>query len=136
MKKRRLLAGLVDYLIACFIQAVLMIWFVALPLLLRSGSADSRSILLRNLLITLCSLFYLFIRDNLGRRSIGKRIFKLRIVVKGTNEQAGFAKRLLRNCTWPLGFVEIIILLVWGERLGDRLARTAVTAAGNGRVSI
>ena len=55
-------------------------------------------------------------------------MMKLKIMNTKTKEKASLTKRILRNITWFLGFVEIIILLATGKRIGDRLAGTEVVA--------
>ncbi|QQO10374.1 RDD family protein [Breznakiella homolactica] len=124
MNNKRLFAGIIDFVVTCFIQAFLMMIFLILPL--TQDKIRSDQIMSRQLLITYCFIIYLLIRDVLGKRSIGKRILKLKIVVKGSEEEASFKQRLLRNITWLLGPVEIIYFLIKKERLGEKIFKTDV----------
>lgn len=60
-------------------------------------------------------------------RSIGKRIMKLNIV-SADGGKARIWQMLLRNVTLIISPVEIILVLMGGRRLGDRLAKTEVEA--------
>lgn len=68
-----------------------------------------------------------------GGRSIGKRL--LRLVIINTDEENCFEKKvpigrmLLRQVIFIFfGFIEIIILLITGKTLGDRVSKTAVVS--------
>jgi uncharacterized RDD family membrane protein YckC len=124
MNNKRIYAGIIDYLIACVIQTILMGLFFIKPLL--TGDMDTFNIMIRMFIITYCSVMYLVIRDNIGKKSIGKRIFKLKIVNKIDNNESNFSKRFLRNITWLLGGIDIIVFLLLKERLGDKIVGTDV----------
>lgn len=124
MNRKRIYAGIIDYVITCVIQTVLMGLFFIKPLL--TGEADTVNLMARMCIITYGSVMYLIIRDNIGTKSVGKRIFKLKIVNKHDHNEAGFSKRLLRNVTWLLGGIDVIVFLVLKERLGDRIFGTNV----------
>jgi uncharacterized RDD family membrane protein YckC len=126
MFNKRIYAWIVDFLIACGIQFVLMVFFFFIPLFSNMGVWDMNNIMARELTITYCSVMYLVIRDIMGKKSIGKRIFNLKIINKDDNTEANFAKRILRNVTMLLGPVEIVIFFILKERLGDKIAGTNV----------
>lgn len=58
--------------------------------------------------------------------SIGKRIMKLEIIDSKTQEKALLTKRILRNVTWVLSFIEVIFLIASDKRIGDRITGTEV----------
>jgi TM2 domain-containing membrane protein YozV/uncharacterized RDD family membrane protein YckC len=127
MNTKRILAGIIDFLITAVINAVLMVLFLIMPLL--NNNIDTVNILnlmARELTITYCAMMYMVIRDILGNKSIGKRIFKLKIVDKNNGEKTKFIKRFLRNITWLLGPIDIIVFLISKERLGDKIVGTNV----------
>jgi uncharacterized RDD family membrane protein YckC len=126
MNNKRIYAGIVDFLIACFIQTILMGLFFIKPLLNNTGDINTFNIMVRMFTISYCSMMYLVIRDIIGKKSIGKRIFKLKIVNKCDNSETNFLKRLLRNITWLLTWVDILVFLISKERLGDKIFGTDV----------
>ena len=126
MNKKRIYAGIVDFLIACLIQTILMGLFFIRPLLNNTGDINTFNIMVRMFTISYCSMMYLVIRDIIGKKSIGKRIFKLKIVNKCDNSETNFLKRLLRNVTWLLTWVDIVVFLISKERLGDKIFGTTV----------
>jgi uncharacterized RDD family membrane protein YckC len=126
MDNKRIYAGIIDFLIACVIQTILMGLFFIKPLLNNTGDINDYNIMIRMLIISYCSVIYLVIRDVIGKRSIGKRIFKLKIVNKCDNNETSFLRRLLRNITWLLSWIDIIAFFVLKERLGDKIFGTNV----------
>jgi len=127
MEKKRVYAGFIDFMIACIIQTFLIAVFFIKPILNSVEDLNIIDLMLKQLTISYCSTCYLIVRDIIGKRSIGKRIMKLRIVDKTNGNNANFIKRLLRNITWLLGPIEIILFLISKERLGDKIAMTFVT---------
>ena len=126
MNGKRVIAGIIDYVIAGFIQTVLMMLFFIIPLQNNKLASGDLDILFRMMTITYCSMGFLIIRDIIGKRSLGKIIMKLKIVIKKNEKDASFVKRLLRNLTWILGPVDIIVFLITQERLGDKIIGTKV----------
>jgi len=126
MNNKRIYAGIIDYLITCLIQTILMGLFFIKPLLSNMGDISTFNITARMFAITYCSVMYLVIRDNIGGKSIGKRIFKLKIINKNDNNEANFLKRFLRNITCLLGGIDVIIFLILKERIGDKILGTTV----------
>jgi uncharacterized RDD family membrane protein YckC len=51
---------------------------------------------------------------------------KLKIVNKNDMKEADFIRRIVRNITWLLNWIEIIIFFATKERIGDRIAGTTV----------
>ena len=122
--KKRYVAGIIDFGIAALLQSLLMFVFIMIPLV--AGRLDSSEVIGLNIRITGISMLYLLLRDIFGKKSIGKYIQKLTIVDKVSGHEARFAFRLLRNVTWILGPIEVLVLLVSKQRLGDLLAKTNV----------
>jgi len=123
---KRTIAGFIDYLITCFIQTILMVFLLIIPLLESGNNNDIIPIIIRFFIISYCSMSFLIIRDILGKRSIGKIIMKLKIVNKIDGNESNTQKRFLRNLTWLLGPLDIIIFLITKERLGDKIFGTNV----------
>lgn len=124
MNGKRVLAGLIDLIIACIIQFILMIFFIVVPVILRAEQLNI--VLVLNLVITFVTVNYMLLRDLIGGRSIGKRLVGLKVIDKQTGEPAGLLKCLVRNLTWFIGTIDIIVYLIKGARLGDMLAGTDV----------
>ena len=124
---KRVIAGVIDYLILCVIQAILMFLFVILPLINNTAESDISEIIKTNMVITLCTLCFFIFRDILGKKSIGKRIMKLKIINKNDGKETVLSKRILRNITWVIMPIEIIIILINKERLGDMIVGTTVS---------
>ena len=126
MNTKRLIAGIIDFVIVSLIQSILMMLFFIKPLMDGNFIAEGLNILIRQLSITYCSMGFFIVRDIIGKKSLGKTIMKLRIVDKNDGKEVNFIKRLLRNLTWVLGPIDIIVFLVTKERLGDNIAKTNV----------
>ena len=121
MHKKRIIAEAIDFLITCTLQAVLFTLFIIKPLLEMEVYVDFNVVFGRNLIITFCSLLFLIIRDVLGKKSIGKIIMKLKIINKNDGSETGFLKRFIRNLTWLLGPIDIIVFSITKERTGDKI---------------
>jgi uncharacterized RDD family membrane protein YckC len=126
MDTKRIIAGIIDYVITCLIQAILLAFFLIMPLIRSENGEITFNIMVRGLVITYCSMFYMVIRDILGKRSIGKMFIKLKIVNKNDGNESNFLRRFLRNITWLLGAFEIIAFLIMKERIGDKIAGTDI----------
>ena len=100
-------------------------FFLIMPLL-ESGNNGDINPIIRVFIISYCSMSFLLIRDIIGKRSIGKIIMKLKIVNKIDGNDSNLSKRFLRNLTWLLGPLDIIIFLITKERLGDKIFGTNV----------
>ena len=123
MESKRIQAGIIDFLISATIQVILMLIFIVIPQV--NNKINYFDIYSLNLKLTLISVSYLIFRDILGKKSIGKRIIKLKIIDSNSNP-ASFLKRFLRNITWFFGIIEVIVLIFTKKRIGDRLAGTNI----------
>jgi uncharacterized RDD family membrane protein YckC len=92
--------------------------------------------MLRAFVYTGIAWLYLLIRDIPPCGSIGKLIMKQRIVSADTNAPAVLWQRIVRNLTWILGPVEILVYLIAKKRLGDMLARTTVATLEDNRKNV
>ena len=126
MNIKRIYAWLVDFFIICIIQSFLMVIFIIIPLLNNVEIFHVSNIIIKQLCLTFFSTFLLIIRDVIGKKSLGKKIFKLMILDNMTNNEANLLKRIIRNLTWLLGPTEIIFFLITGDRLGDKIAGTKI----------
>lgn len=72
--------------------------------------------------VLLC-LFLL--KDFITGRSIGKMLFSLKIT-QNNDLPIKRIKLLLRNITYILGFIEIILVMIGNERMGDIFTKTYV----------
>ena len=126
MNTKRVYAGLIDFVITCIIQIILMGIFIFRPLLGAVENIISFNIMARQLIITYCSILYLIIRDIFWKKSIGKKIFKLKIIDRNNGDEASIIKRILRNLSWVLGPVDILVFIITRERLGDKIFGTNV----------
>jgi uncharacterized RDD family membrane protein YckC len=124
---KRIYAWYIDLVIVGIFAVLLEILFI-LALINSTEKLDFINIILRQLILTYSSWSLLIIRDVIGKKSLGKRILKLKIVNKNDGKEAVLIKRLVRNLTWLLGPVEIIVFLIVKERIGDKIAGTDVIA--------
>lgn len=83
-------------------------------------------ILIFGLLVVLYPVFFLLKDFVLRGRSIGKRIFKLYVINKMTNEPANSNSLILRNVFFFLAPISAILLLATKESIGDRITNTTV----------
>ena len=126
MDIKRIYAWIIDFVIICIIQALLTGILIIKLALGSTESFDYSTFFLRYLILTYCSMLLLIIRDIIGKKSVGKRIFRLKIVDKDTGAEVNKIKKFLRNVTWLLGPIEVIVYLITKERLGDKITRTSV----------
>ena len=124
MNTKRIVAGIIDFFIIALIYEIPFVIFIMLPLI--TGQISSDIVIERALYCTLFALFLLIFKDIFKNGSIGKRIMKLEIVDSKTKEKALLTKRILRNVTWVLSFIEVIFLIASDKRIGDRIAGTEV----------
>ncbi len=127
MQTKRIIAGIIDFIIIAVIYEIPFFILIILPLI--AGGLSSINMIDRIFFCTLIALFLLIFKDVFKKGSIGKQIMKLEIIDIKTNEKAFLSKRILRNLTWFLSFVEVIVLMATGKRIGDRIAGTEVVAA-------
>lgn len=125
MNVKRFLAFIIDFVITAIINNI-PFWILIMIPLLRGHRLPSSSIILRAMLSTLIAFIYLLLRDLPKNGSVGKMIMKLKVVDAKTKGPASMGKRLLRNVTWFLSWIEIIVYLAAKKRIGDMLAKTDV----------
>jgi uncharacterized RDD family membrane protein YckC len=114
MKKKRLVAMIIDFAIIMLISQV----FVFMSFI-------EQNYLMK---ITFSIMFSLFLcRDNLNGQSLGKRLMKIQVVDNSTMQTVTSFKYILRNlflCVWP---IELLLVLINGDRrLGDYVAKTKI----------
>jgi uncharacterized RDD family membrane protein YckC len=126
MNTKRIIAGIIDFFITSFIQVILLSLFFIKPLMESGQNGNVFNNMVRCLIISYCSVSFMVIRDIIGKMSIGKKIMKLKIINKNNGEETAWVKRLMRNLTWLLGPVDLIVFLFTNERLGDKIVGTNV----------
>ena len=94
--------------------------------ILQGNALAGNAIMTRTFISTFIAYILLVFKDIFKDGSIGKKIMKLKIIDSETNESASLGKRILRNVTWFLSWIEIIVYFVTYKRIGDRLAKTDV----------
>ena len=99
MNSKRLIAGIIDFVIVGLIQSVLMLLFLIKPLMDGTLNNEGFHFIIRQLTITYCSIGFLIIRDIIGKKSLGKIIMKLKIINKNDGKEVNSIKRFLRNLT-------------------------------------
>lgn len=127
---QRLISMFVDHVIMTFTIA-LGCCIISLPILLLSATKINSEIDILGggfLAITAFFLFSLYFnKDILNGQSPAKKILRLQVVDRATNEAANPLRCLLRNLTiliWPIEV--IVILFSPSQRLGDKIANTKV----------
>lgn len=123
MNSKRIGAFLIDFIITAMIMNIPFWILVMYPTIKGKQPSD---IIARTLISTLLAFSYLILRDLPKKGSIGKRVLKLKIIDSRTKELASRKQRFLRNITLLLNWIEIIVFLASGKRLGDRLAKTEI----------
>ncbi|MBP5436555.1 MAG: RDD family protein [Treponema sp.] len=123
MDSKRIGAFFVDFIITAIIMNIPFMVLVMYPTIKGQQPSD---VILRTLISTLIAFLYLILRDLPKNASIGKRIFKLKIIDSKTKEEATLKQRFLRNLPLLLNWIEIITFVCSGKRIGDRLAKTDV----------
>lgn len=119
---RRIIAGIIDWNI---------IWLISfLPLLFNPLENNRPSIKDFGTLLLIFILFFAFslFKDLTFRNaSIGKKLLNIKVVKAGTEDNASVSSMILRNITFLIASIEIIVLFVNKKRrLGDLLAKTQV----------
>ncbi|MBQ6717937.1 MAG: RDD family protein [Clostridia bacterium] len=121
---RRILAWIIDWNLSglpCMLYTTIFMDVFKRPSIQNLGY-----ILIMMLLVFLYPVIFVF-RDLIFRgRSVGKRLFKLHILDKNTNEIASKKQKIIRNLFFFLYFVDGIVLISTKESIGDRIANTIV----------
>ena len=113
MLGKRILAFAIDYMSVMIFFSVLS--FVPVKNL-------NRSLLISYTFFIIFGEVYFIIKDIFGR-SLGKRIMGIKIV-RVDGRKPSIIRLILRNITISIWPVEIVLLLLGKEKLGDRLAKT------------
>ena len=117
MSIKRICAFIIDFIIVTVIYEIPFFILVMIPLL--KGQKGAVEFIMPR-------VFLCVFKDSFKFGSLGKKILKLKIVERGTNQPASLGKRILRNVTWILSWVEFIVYAAAGKRIGDMLAKTDV----------
>lgn len=121
---RRILAWIIDWNLSglpCMLYTTIFMDVFKRPSIQNLGY-----ILIMMLLVFLYPVTFV-LRDLIFRgRSVGKRLFKLHILDKNTNETASKKQKIIRNLFFFVYFVDGIVLISTKESIGDRIANTIV----------
>ncbi len=125
VKMRRLLAWIIDWNIAGFPIFIIMTIFLSV---FQSKAFESPHPAAFVMLFVMALFPVIFIlRDFIMRgRSVGKRITGLIILDNSTGEPIKSSKLIIRNLFLIIMQIDVIVLLVSGQSVGDRVAHTAV----------
>lgn len=123
MNGKRIGAFFIDFMITAMIMNIPFWVLVMYPTISGHQPAD---IIVKTLLSMLIAFLYLIFRDLPKKGSIGKRILKLKIIDGDTKENASVGQRFVRNIPLLLNWIEIIVFIATGKRIGDRIAKTDV----------
>lgn len=125
MTSKRIGAFFIDFIIIALIYNFPFFILVMLPMI--QGQKLMVDVIMSKVFICVIFAFILFVfKDVFKNGSIGKKIMKLKIIDSDTKEDSSIGKRILRNTTWILSWIEIIVYLISNKRIGDRIARTEV----------
>lgn len=123
---KRVIAFVIDWNITLFPFVFI---FSFLATFFRQESALIPLFFLLCFLSVICAFGVFVLRDVIFKgRSLGKRIFGLYVYEKSSLKQASLRQCFLRNVFFFLYFIDGIILLITGQTIGDRVARTLVTS--------
>ena len=125
MESKRIGAFVIDFIIIALIYDIPFFILVMFPIL-QGNALAGNAIMTRTFISTFIAYILLVFKDIFKDGSIGKKIMKLKIIDSETKEPAPLGKRILRNVTWFLSWIEIIVYFVTYKRIGDRLAKTDV----------
>lgn len=126
VKMRRVLAFVIDWNIVGFlVLTVLSTTFSSFLQPTTIGESNFKTLIALFIMLLYPVLFIL--RDFImGGRSVGKRILGLIVVDKNTGEIAKSTRLVIRNLFLFLMQIDVVVLLVSGASIGDRVAHTAV----------
>ena len=133
----RLKSSIVDFLISIIILVIFLFLFIYTKenmYKVETGQIELSVMKFRIIITVFISFLYLLVKDIIGDRSIGKKIFKLKIIDIKTGNIASLNQRLLRNIFiyifsfLYLFFIIEFLMIVFnkGKRLGDIIAKTEV----------
>lgn len=125
MNMKRILSFIIDFVIIAIIYEIPFVILVLVPSI-QGKFTSVQAIFIRILISTFVAYLLMVFKDIFKDGSVGKKIMKLTIVDSGTKKPASIGKRILRNVTWFLSWIEIIVYLAAKKRIGDMLAKTDV----------
>lgn len=128
MDSKRLVAIIIDFVIAALINNIPFFFLIILPTMQGNGPKEPAELMSRALISSMIAMLYLIFRDLPSGGSIGKMIMKLKVVDAETKAPVSAGRRILRNVTWLLNWIEIFTSLITQKRIGDRIAKTDVIA--------
>lgn len=125
VKLLRILAWIIDWNIAGF-SIVLILTIYSLLFESRATEVSSHNTLPIFFIMMLFPVLFV-LRDVIMRgRSIGKRITGLIVLDKSTGEIAQLSKLFIKNLFHGIVHIDVIVLLISGASIGDRVANTVV----------
>ncbi|MBP5401605.1 MAG: RDD family protein [Treponema sp.] len=124
MNPKRIGAFFIDLIIIAVIYEIPFFILVMIPMF--QGAMTDSLIIQRTLLCTFFGYILFIFKDVFKNGSLGKRIMKLKIIDSETKENASTGKRILRNITWIISWIEFLVYIAAKKRLGDMLAKTDV----------
>ncbi len=125
VKMRRLLAWLIDWNI-CGLPVFIIMTIILSVFQSRAFESPSSVTFIMLFIMGLFPILFI-LRDFVMRgRSVGKRITGLIILDKSTGEPIKSSKLIIRNLFLIIMQIDVIVLLVSGQSVGDKVAHTAV----------
>lgn len=123
--EKRIIAFIIDLLIAALIQFVMFLIFIIIPL--SREQMASHMVISTNIKITMISFLYILLRDVIGGKGIGKRMMNL-MVRDSSGAECSIWRIILRNISLLIWPVEGIVILIDKnrKRLGDKIFHTDV----------
>ncbi len=125
VKIRRMLAWLIDWNIIGF-SIMILVAFITTYFQDTASEGSQLPELLLMFIILLFPVCFIFRDIIFGSRSLGKKITRLMVLDKITGKPAHMGKRILRNLFLPIVEADMIVMLVSGFSIGDRVANTVV----------
>ncbi len=121
---RRIVAWIIDWNLSglpCMIYTTIF-----MEVFKRPSFENIGYILIFILLVFLYIIAFVFRDVIFMGRSVGKRIFRLFVWDKNTNEKASVSQRIIRNLFFFIYPVDGIVLIITKESIGDKIANTIV----------
>lgn len=123
MKDKKLVAFAIDFVITAVVYTV-PFYFMAVRPVLAGLAIDSKQVISNAFVAAMVAMVYMVVRDIPKKGSIGKRIMKLKVIDAKTKGDATVVQRVSRNVFWLLGWIEALVYIVKGKRLGDMFSGT------------
>jgi uncharacterized RDD family membrane protein YckC len=124
--QKRLLAILIDHIVGSLIFGIIFFSINLDSFINPTESNSMKPFETFNTILGFGMIYYL-LKDIFKGRSIGKRLFGLRVIDKNNNNNVpGIIRLMLRNLTiliWP---IELLMLITTKRRIGDIIAKTNV----------